>query len=1673
MQEEYQESLTTSATRDVSREVTRTVEGASIEALVTINNAGQIPFTVNNLQLTGLLQDPFDRRSFLPVATLLPASVLSGGGDLAVTLGPFIPERGPFVFKNQEVFPSLIEDLMKNPRGILFTVANFDIQDEEGRNFAFISEDVNDLTAGLIIDYGNGSVDRFRVATYGGLDSQRVLGGSCTDDPDVMCQDDDDCGTSGTCVPRKVGGFGESGRPLGVPMAYALQDILGLKKNEAPNAITVGDNGCGETWAVGDDIQVAAPLCFAVPIGGLIIEAGPNGTLDSIPVGDDVKSPNGNSILDGGDGCAHTRASRDDVQVVQGGCQDAFPDGVMVLPGPNGTVDTVPEGDDRNMTVTGYGTELVGACDGNTTKQITGGQNGLLDTSPAGDDVIVGSLIRAGMNTVLETSPEDDDVLQGPGMACEDNDDCPGPGNCRSMERLARVKGVENVPAEKRFWIILTNVSIPPGTDFDEVVLQAGQVFSLAYVQDRDDDGLIAQEEFLYGSSDRDDNSDGCPLGDGAAGCDPLTFDFDTVLDFEEVKKGWTVAIAGGRSYSAYPNPIQPDSDTDGLFDDEELFLSTDPAKRDTDDDEISDFREVTGYDILRRDGFRIRHVAPYQSAFIAPGPDDVLDTTAVGDDERTRHADDRDIITPGNNGELDSIPDNDDLLEASTLILDGGNGTPESTASGDDVQVGPSPTSTATVTVTFLDYAANGNACDGAQTGEFDFNLRVRKNVETIVASLVQEGVPIQPLLTYDFDGAIFAGPNGRADTAKSGDDVQVTNVGASATAGVVIRPGANGILDTTTLGGDDVFVDFGTGDNVVTLPLDPGDTLTFSGTVREVELLCDSQTRKGVMEPGEVIIDAGNNRADTTAAGDDVQEVSLGATVTAGRVIISPGPNGVLNTVPAVGDVRPAGNGFADTRATGDDEQVIPFFDTVSPGDFIVLCGTDGEPAMGLVPATPGICEAAIVRTVLGDGTADTLAASTDRQIIARGSPVMVGQAVVGAGANGTIDTVPGSAHEEIEEARSPIACAPVITHASGAGNGIAETSAREDDIQVIPVGDPASPDAVIIDPGPDNIIDSNVATEVVVRNVAGIVTTEAEMDDVQIHDVGDTVAANTIVVAPGPNGVIDSEPVGDEEITPADDRLVAAHTPSNLNCSTCPLGSCVTDCGSCATGLCTGDDVVLVRSAGSACDDGICPCGECTNGPFVEWLLPSRTYTVSQLKADTDGIIEVAFDDGTGCFQNAVLRVRVDVSAGVDIAPGAVVVRPGENGVLDTVPGGDDFVGASHLTVFATDPLDRDTDGDTLLDGAEVVLGANPNDAADAAKFRDNDLDGLANIEESQGWFIGVADEDGLRCRRADGSFIAVEDQFDPPASCVVVRSDPFEPDTDFDGLPDLLEMIIRSDPTGVDTDDDVLLDLDEFDPASEFSVQIRAFREFQRRCLDAGRCGFTPVEEPHGTSVVLADTDADDRDDRNELFEGWVILPCVGSSQLPFEVFSSPLSQDADRDGVLDGDEQTNGTDPADPDTDADGIADGVDPVPTGCGQIVTVSFDNYRTTSDCDGSGENGEWHFEFSIYRGAQGGQLLGAFTQLNGDLDDNRTHTFSANSTRFTLRPGESFRIEAKLWEDDASSGDEIWNLRRVITFDQVPNGPVQYGPLPTDSYNDGCFNGHQLTVNITSTGA
>lgn len=156
----YEDSLTheaeTTAGTTEGSNVTRELRGARASAAVLLKNAGDIAFTIRNLQLTALIQDPQDPTKFTPVATLLPES----GPDASFNLGPLVPERGPIVFSNDQVFPKLIEDLLRNPRGLVFRFSNYDIVDELDRDFAFTSQDINDRTAGLVIDYGGFDSDR-------------------------------------------------------------------------------------------------------------------------------------------------------------------------------------------------------------------------------------------------------------------------------------------------------------------------------------------------------------------------------------------------------------------------------------------------------------------------------------------------------------------------------------------------------------------------------------------------------------------------------------------------------------------------------------------------------------------------------------------------------------------------------------------------------------------------------------------------------------------------------------------------------------------------------------------------------------------------------------------------------------------------------------------------------------------------------------------------------------------------------------------------------------------------------------------------------------------------------------------------------------------------------------------------------------------------------------------------------------------------------------------------------------------------------------------------------------------------------------------------------------------------------------------------------------------------
>jgi FG-GAP-like repeat len=130
----------------------------SIGLGLKIRNTGDVAFTLTNLVVTLLQRDPVTRDSFKALSTLsLPVD--------GVTLGPFNGETGVIRIDNAEASATLVKDLLANPTGLYLDVGTFDLLDAYGRNFAFLNEVTSARTALVMIDFGNGRVDRVHVAT--------------------------------------------------------------------------------------------------------------------------------------------------------------------------------------------------------------------------------------------------------------------------------------------------------------------------------------------------------------------------------------------------------------------------------------------------------------------------------------------------------------------------------------------------------------------------------------------------------------------------------------------------------------------------------------------------------------------------------------------------------------------------------------------------------------------------------------------------------------------------------------------------------------------------------------------------------------------------------------------------------------------------------------------------------------------------------------------------------------------------------------------------------------------------------------------------------------------------------------------------------------------------------------------------------------------------------------------------------------------------------------------------------------------------------------------------------------------------------------------------------------------------------------------------------------------
>jgi len=170
----------------------------------------------------------------------------------------------------------------------------------------------------------------------------------------------------------------------------------------------------------------------------------------------------------------------------------------------------------------------------------------------------------------------------------------------------------------------------------------------------------------------------------------------------------------------------------------------------------------------------------------------------------------------------------------------------------------------------------------------------------------------------------------------------------------------------------------------------------------------------------------------------------------------------------------------------------------------------------------------------------------------------------------------------------------------------------------------------------------------------------------------------------------------------------------------------------------------------------------------------------------------------------------------------------------------------------------------------------------------------IDGYgANINYSSSWadLVGTESEE-LSWTFDDWQYLAdTDDDGLPNLIEKEIGSDPYNPDTDGDNLPDGYEALtLETDPTKPDTDDNGVLDCDE----------------------DFDEDGLTNLQEyEQGTELYNDDTDGDGLKDGEEIYT----------------YGTDPLKVDTDDDGLDDGDEIYFETDPLNPDTDGNGVFDG--------------------------------------------------------------------------------------------------------------------------------------------------
>src|SRR5688572_29155342 len=195
-------------------EKSETFSTGSIRTSVRVKNTGNIAYRLTNLNmLAKRLNHDLEARgglegrdAFLPIGTLLPAVA-----DFTLAPGEETP---PVELSATELDGATIRELLEQPNSLAFETASADFETADGLNFDFVKEVTLTRTALLIIDFGDGVLERYYVATN--VDREAEAG----DDPAAGWRGI----TLGEALEKSIG------LPPGEPQGFSVRAVDGRNR---------------------------------------------------------------------------------------------------------------------------------------------------------------------------------------------------------------------------------------------------------------------------------------------------------------------------------------------------------------------------------------------------------------------------------------------------------------------------------------------------------------------------------------------------------------------------------------------------------------------------------------------------------------------------------------------------------------------------------------------------------------------------------------------------------------------------------------------------------------------------------------------------------------------------------------------------------------------------------------------------------------------------------------------------------------------------------------------------------------------------------------------------------------------------------------------------------------------------------------------------------------------------------------------------------------------------------------------------------------------------------------------------------------------------------------------------------------------------------------------------